>query len=173
MAVDKWRPYLQQGEFIIKTDQKALTHLDDQRLSTPWQHRALTKLLGLHYKIIYKKGHENKVVDALSRNIPMTEQELLAISTCEPTWLEEIKAGYLQDDKTKRLLAELAVSKTAGPFSLKQGLIQFKGRIWLHPQSPFKQKILQALHASAVGGHSGFAVTYHRVKNLFAWARMK
>ncbi|KAK1618500.1 hypothetical protein QYE76_024017 [Lolium multiflorum] len=173
MAVDKWRPYLQRSEFIIKIDQKALTHLDDQSLSTPWQHRALTKLLGLHYKIQYKKGHENKVADALSRHVAVTAQEVLALSTCKPTWLEEIKAGYLQNDKTKRLLAELAVSEQAGPFSLKQGIIQFKGRIWLHSESPFKKKILQALHASAVGGHSGFAVTYHRIKNLFAWARMK
>lgn len=90
MAVDKWRSYLQRGEFIIRTDQKALTHLDDQRLSTPWQHRALTKLLGLHYIIVYKKGHENKVADALSRHIGTSEHELQA--TCEPTWLEEIKA---------------------------------------------------------------------------------
>jgi hypothetical protein len=37
MAVDRWRSYLQRGEFVIKTDQKALTHLDDQRLSTPSQ----------------------------------------------------------------------------------------------------------------------------------------
>jgi hypothetical protein len=47
MAVDKWRPYLHREDFLIKTDQKALTHLDDQMLSTPWQHKALTRLLGL------------------------------------------------------------------------------------------------------------------------------
>lgn len=52
LAVDYWRPYLQHSEFLIKTDQKSLIHLDDQRLTTPWQHKALTKLLGLTYKII-------------------------------------------------------------------------------------------------------------------------
>jgi hypothetical protein len=69
MAIEKWRPYLQHSEFIIHTDQRSLMHLDDKRLSTPWQHKALTKLLGLSYKIVYKKGVENKVADALSRHI--------------------------------------------------------------------------------------------------------
>lgn len=37
MAVDAWRHYLLQSEFIIHTDQKSLAHLNEQRLHTPWQ----------------------------------------------------------------------------------------------------------------------------------------
>jgi len=33
--------------------------------------------------------------------------------------------------------------------------------------------ILQALHASGLGGHSGIQGTYHRVKALFAWPKLK
>jgi hypothetical protein len=36
LAVQQWRPYLQLGEFIIRTDHKSLTHLADQRLHTEW-----------------------------------------------------------------------------------------------------------------------------------------
>lgn len=36
-----------------------------------------------------------------------------------------------------------------------------------------QQQILHALHAGAVDGHSGFEVTYHRVKRLFAWPHLK
>jgi hypothetical protein len=57
-----------------------------------------------------------------------------------------------------------------GPFSIKQGVIYFKGQIWLHPTLVFKHKIIQVLHASAVGGHSGFVVTYHCIKHLFSLA---
>jgi len=67
MAVDHWRHYLQSSSFTILTDQKSLIHLDDQRLCTPIQHKALTKLMGLSYQIVYKKGVDNKVADALSR----------------------------------------------------------------------------------------------------------
>jgi hypothetical protein len=34
MAVEKWRAYLQNQEFIIKTDHKSLVHLADQRVTT-------------------------------------------------------------------------------------------------------------------------------------------
>lgn len=70
MAVDHWRSYLQHAPFVIKTDQRSLENLTNQRLSTPWQLKAYTKSLGLNYKIVYKKGTDNSAADALSR-LPM------------------------------------------------------------------------------------------------------
>ena len=55
MAVDHWRSYLQPAPFVIQTDQRSLVHLDDQRLNSYWQQKALTKLMGLQYTICYKK----------------------------------------------------------------------------------------------------------------------
>lgn len=37
MGVEHWRQYLQSAEFIIRTNQCNLVHLEDQRLATPWQ----------------------------------------------------------------------------------------------------------------------------------------
>ncbi len=80
LAVDNWRPYLQHAEFSIRTDRHSLAFLDDQRLTTPWQHKALTKLLGFQYKIVYKKGIDNGAADALSR---YPESEVLStLSVC-------------------------------------------------------------------------------------------
>lgn len=79
-AVDHWYYYLQSASFVVLIDQKSLTNLDDQRLSTPWQHKALTKLLGLNYKIVYKKGADNKVADALSRTTPTSSYDISALS---------------------------------------------------------------------------------------------
>jgi hypothetical protein len=42
-------------------------HLNEQRLNTIWQQKVFTKLLGLNYKIIYKKEVANAANDALSR----------------------------------------------------------------------------------------------------------
>ena len=39
--------------------------------------------------------------------------------------------------------------------------------------SDLHKQILTALHSSPSGGHSGFPVTYRRVKQLFAWKAMK
>lgn len=67
MAVEQWRPYLHTDEFLIRTDQRGLVHLDDQRLSTVWQQKAFMKLFGLRYKICYHQGTTNGAADALSR----------------------------------------------------------------------------------------------------------
>jgi hypothetical protein len=68
IAVDQWRAYLQLAKFIIFMDQKSLIHLIDQRLHKFWQQKVFTKLLDLQYKILYKKGSNNRVADALSRH---------------------------------------------------------------------------------------------------------
>ncbi|XP_062203827.1 uncharacterized protein LOC133906051 [Phragmites australis] len=174
LAVDHWRSYLQQGEFVIKTDHKSLMHLDEQRLSTPWQHKALTKMLGLQYKIVYKKGAENKVADALSRVSQLSNTaEVATLSVAHPIWLEEVVSGYRDDEAASKLLAELAITGQAGHYTLKGGLIRYKNRIWIANNPKLQSKIMQALHTSAIGGHSGFEVTYKRVKNLFAWPKLK
>jgi hypothetical protein len=56
LAVQHWKAYLQQAKFFIHTDHKSLAQLNEQRLHNPWQHKVFTKLLGLQYKIVYKKG---------------------------------------------------------------------------------------------------------------------
>lgn len=71
-VVSKWRHYLEQELFFIKTDHESIKFLLEQRLHTNLQHKGISKLLGLNYKILYRKGIENIVADALSRR-PRTE----------------------------------------------------------------------------------------------------
>lgn len=78
LAVQQWRSYLQLGEFVIKTDHKSLVHLTNQRLHTDWQKKALTKMMGLQYKVVYKKGALNGAADALSRK-PVASSAVMAI----------------------------------------------------------------------------------------------
>jgi RNase H-like domain found in reverse transcriptase len=103
-TVTKWKHYLLGNEFIIKTDQISLKYLLDQRANTALQHRSLSKLLGLHYRIEYKKGVDNKVADALSRcegqirDLLSMDAELTAFSEIIPQWVHDIKGSY-QDDE--------------------------------------------------------------------------
>lgn len=131
MAVDHWRAYLQSSEFIIQTDQRNLVHLDYQRLNTYWQQKALTKLMGLKYKIYYKKGTANNATDALSRVTHASTSELLAISTAQPVWLQDLQNSYDQNAIAKNLLTELAIKPVFGNFKLVQGIIKHKDKIWL------------------------------------------
>jgi hypothetical protein len=54
--MEQWRTYLQLAEFVIFTDQKSLTHLNDQHLNTFWQQKVFSKLLGLRYRLCTKRG---------------------------------------------------------------------------------------------------------------------
>ena len=65
-AMETWRPYLIGRCFQIKTNHRSLKYLLEQRMSSPKQHKWVSKMLGYDYEIIYKKGKENVVVDALS-----------------------------------------------------------------------------------------------------------
>ena len=174
LAVEQWRSYLQHAEFTIFTDQRSLTHLTNQRLNTPWQKWVFTKLLGLQYKIVYKQGSENRVADALSRRPHDSEPVLLAMSSCAPSVTSAIIQGYNQDEEAQLLLSKLTIDPSAVPhFTIQEGLLRYKKRIWLGNNRDLQAQILSALHDAPSGGHSGFPVTYRRVKQLFAWKAMK
>jgi hypothetical protein len=172
-AVEQWRTYLQHAEFVIHTDHCSLAHLEDQRLHTPWQQKVFTKLLGLQFKIKYKKGADNRVADALSRH-PQPTESLLAISQLYPAWISDISSLYQQHPDAKELLTRLAITSSADDkYVLRDGLIRYKGRMWLPADAAFTAKIISAFHTSPMGGHSGVPVTVSRLKILFYWKGLK
>jgi hypothetical protein len=153
---------LQQQEFIKKASY----------LTTGIHHKAFVKLMGLQYKIQYKKGITNAAADALSRR--QHHSEFMAISTVEPTWIQVLMDGYDEDPEAKKLWAELSLSVTNDQgYSLEQGIIRFHVRIWVGNNITTQQHIIQDLHASGIGGHSGVLDTYQRIKRMFARTKMK
>lgn len=93
------------------TDHKSLDQLNEQRLNTMWQQKVYSKLAGLQYKIVYKKGNENGEADALSRK-HHDEASLMTIFQCTPAWLQDVIQGYQQDQHAKGLLTKLAIRST-------------------------------------------------------------
>jgi hypothetical protein len=55
MAVERWPQYLQRNEFVIRTDHKSLAYLTEQNLHSEIQHKAMTRLMGLQFRVVYKK----------------------------------------------------------------------------------------------------------------------
>lgn len=172
MAIDRWRSYLSRGSFVIRTDHKSLCHLQDQVLSSDLQRKAMTKLVGLNFSIQYKKGRDNSVADALSRVGHVFS--LCAVSSGSPVWIQQVLNSYAVDSHAQDLLTQLAID---GPnedgFSLQQGLIRYNGKIWIGANAGLQNKLIQAFHASALGGHSGMQATYQRLNKLFAWTGLK
>lgn len=130
LAVEKWKAYLLPAKFIIHTDQRSLVHLQDQKLSTYWQQKAMTKLMGFQYKIIYKKGSTNCATDALSR-MDHFVGTLAALSVALPTWLQTVQDSYDNNPDAQKLSSSLALQTPNGHYSLDQGIIKYKNAIWL------------------------------------------
>lgn len=83
-------------------------------------------------------------------------------------------ASYAHDDKAIELLQQLSVQPDSKPnYQLIQGVIRYKNCIWLGHHPDLHLKIFSAFHDSPLGGHSGFPVTYKRIKSLFKWLGMK
>lgn len=53
-AVESWISYLTHRFFIIRTDQRSLKYLLEQKVTTPSQQMWLSKLMGYSYEIQYK-----------------------------------------------------------------------------------------------------------------------
>ncbi|KAL4017058.1 hypothetical protein IC575_024732 [Cucumis melo] len=70
LSVQRWRPYLLGAKFVVKTDQKSLKFLLEQRVVQPQNQKWVSKWLGYSFEVVYKPGLENKAVDALSRKPP-------------------------------------------------------------------------------------------------------
>lgn len=99
---------------------------------------------------------------------------LLSPCLLAPQWCQAVLDGYLSDEAVQQLLTKLFVDAASVPnFSLRDGLLRFKGRVWIGNNSPLQQSIILALHASPVWGHSGVPVTYQHIKKIFAWPSMK
>ena len=49
----------------------------------------VTKMLGCDFEIIYKKGKQNMVADALSRKYEYVEASLCSLSIIQPYWIVE------------------------------------------------------------------------------------
>jgi hypothetical protein len=171
-ALKKWKHYISEASLILRIDQQSLKYIGEQRLVQGIQHKLLVKLLGYNYKIEYKKGHENKAADALSRK-PHPEQ-LMAISSTIPLWTNEVLDIYVEDHKCKELEEWLRISPSIVPnFTLSNGIIRYKGKFFIGSTTDLRKKLLESFHSSALGGHSDERVTYIKSKSLFHWPGMK
>jgi hypothetical protein len=109
----------------------------------------------------------------LTSRHPIPPDQLFAISTPTPVWLDMVQQGYHKDPKSQELLTALVVAPSlVAHYRLQDGVLRFKNRIWIG-DNPAVQQVLEALHYSAVGGHFGFPVTYKKMKQLFSWKGMK
>jgi hypothetical protein len=121
-AICLWCPYLLGKRLQIKTDHQSLKYFLEQCISSSEKQKWVTKLFGYDYEIIYKKGKENVVADALSHKYE-DEGSICSLSFIVPDWLQDVRQEWLQDPKSSQLIQQLQSSAPAPP-----------GYSWLHDE---------------------------------------
>ena len=139
-----------------------------KKISTHFQHLSLSKLIGFTYEIHYKSGSENKVVDALFR-VTSPELLLMAISVLHSYMEQRLIDSYDLYLNLTYMVKSFQQNNSIHHFSLHNGLSKRKGKLVVGPNDDLKSSILQWLHCSCQGGHSGRDATLKRVKHLFYW----
>ncbi|GKA69696.1 retrovirus-related pol polyprotein from transposon 17.6 [Tanacetum coccineum] len=106
LALDKWRGYLLDRHFIIKTDHCSLKYLLNQRITTPTQMKWLPKLMRFDYEVVYKRGSKNGAEDALSR---VQSSELFSLITTLITTdlAKKNEDNWVEDGKLQAIIAQL------------------------------------------------------------------
>lgn len=118
-------------------------------------------------KFSIDKARKIFVADALSR-VEGSEVLHMAMSVLECDLMQQIKQAYESDGAVKDLIEELKVKPLSKKhYSWSQNILRRKSKIVVPMDAVIRDKTLQWLHCSGVGGHSGRDVTHQRVKSIF------
>lgn len=179
----KLHPYLDGATFEIITDHSALQWILN---FSGTNKRLLRWSMDLqpykeHMIIKYRAGKIHQNADALSR-APLPVVNGMSHATIDPAFLEKIKAGYMQDPETKKLLDSL----TADPkpphlknFQLTHdGLILFQSsntdlpRICVPKYEDLRINLLHDFHDAKSSAHLGYPKTFNNLCQKYFWNNM-
>ena len=120
----------------------------------------MTRLMGLRFKVVYRKSKENLAADALSRVGHLLS--LQAVSEVQPIWIKEVLNSYATDPRAQSILTRLAVhSPDDEGYSLEQGLIKYHSKVWIASNSALQHKANSSstffCHWRPLRGHSNIS----------------
>ncbi|GJR51102.1 transposon ty3-G gag-pol polyprotein [Tanacetum coccineum] len=163
LALEKWRGYLLDKHFVIKTDHYSLKYLLDQRITTPAQMKWLPKLMGYDYEVVYKQGKDNAVADALSRREDVGVLFTLSTTSISTDLYQRIVASWTTDDHLKSIIADLARGKDMKHYVFTNNQLLRKGKLVVGNDEALRKDLLSSYHNGAIGGHSGVKATTHKI----------
>jgi hypothetical protein len=173
-----WRHYLMGKMCELYTDHKSLKYIFTQLNLNLRQRRWLDLIKDYDLGINYHSRKANVVVDALSHRshesqlvvysmpIELCEEfdklNLRIVTNTEATEMEvgsnllqEIRKGHVEDEKIKEIKCNIKKEKSPGVLEDEEGVLWYKGRIYVPNVKELKDKILHEAHESAYSIHPG------------------
>jgi hypothetical protein len=125
--------------------------------------------LGFDFTIEYKSGSTNTVADALSRR-DTEEGTILAISTPRFDFIGRLRHAQTREPALVAIHDEIRAGTRTTPWTVIDDMITYGGRLYIPPDSPLLQEILEAIHED---GHEGIHRTLHRLRRDFHFPNMR
>ena len=120
-----WRHYLLGVPFVVKTDNRAVSHFMTQPKLTRKQARWQELLAEFTFTLDFRTGSSNKVADALSRRADLAELRIaaaLSSSKVATTVKDQIRELLMRDPAVECLI-KLVQQGKARQFWLEEGLL--------------------------------------------------
>lgn len=125
--------------------------------------------MGFDFRVEYKAGKLNRAADALSRkdeDLP----HLMTVSFPQVEILKAIRREIEASLELSQLQQRILQGELGSDWIAQDGLIFFKGRLYLLPTSPIIPTLISFIHAMA---HEGELKTLHHLCHDFFWKGMK
>jgi sortase (surface protein transpeptidase) len=87
--------------------------------------------------------------------------------------LQEIQKGQVEDKKIQEIKHNIKEEKSTDFSEDEEGVLWYKGRIWVPSIKELKDKILREAHESTYSIHPGGNKMYHDLKVTYWWYGMK
>jgi hypothetical protein len=87
--------------------------------------------------------------------------------------LQEIQRGQLEDEKVQEMKRNIKEEKSPGFLEEDEGVLWYKGRIYVPNIKKLKDKILHEAHESAYSIHPRGNKMYHNLKATYWWYGIK
>lgn len=182
-ALKKWRSDLLGTHIYVYTDHRTLENFETQRDLSHRQLRWQELLSQFDITIVYIRGEDNTVADALSR-VPVDTFP----SECEPmaheAWaasgvasavlqvcvdeavLQEIKLGYAEDE-----FAQHALASSMPGFQMVNGLLYVGSQLVILRVGNIRENLFRLAHDCL--GHFGADKSYGALQEAYYWPNMR
>lgn len=182
-GVNKFRRFLEHKEFLLETDNQALSWL----LAHPRQlgkiGRWVVQIAALKFTVQHVRGTQNIIADTLSRMYPSPDEKVEeAESACAGVLFEfplahaDFRSHQLQDPELSPIMAELERGEAHPPYSLSKGALCCRARLRGKPKLVLPNflvpMVFEYFHSSPVGGHLGIHKTIAKIRESFIWKGM-
>jgi hypothetical protein len=180
----------------LYTGHKSLKYIFTQSNLNLRQRRWLELIKDYDLGINYHLGKANVVADALSQRSHVSRLVVnsMPFELCEEfdklnlriiakteamkmevgsSLLQEIRRGQLEDEKVQEIKRKIKEKKSSGFSEDDEGVLWYKGRIYVPNVKELKVKILREAHESAYSIHPGGNKMYHDLNATYWWYGMK